>query len=858
MAIRSSVELPAAVSPHAQGASLGYMPALDGLRALAVLAVILYHAHLPPWLPGGFLGVEVFFVISGYLITSLLLKEWGRDQRVNLKVFWLRRARRLLPALFLLLAGVLTFAVVFLPEEVAGLRPAALAAATYISNWYLIFQHQSYFLTVGRPPLLQHLWSLAVEEQFYLIWPPLFFLLMRLLRRRTVMLAAIAAAVASAVLMVALYQPDADPSRVYYGTDTRAAGLLIGVALAFIWAPGRRTNVPSALLDAAGLLALAGLFFAFYRLNEFEPFLYLGGFTAVSLASALVIATSVDGRSRLLPRLLGWGPLRWAGLRSYGIYLWHWPVFQVTRPQLDLPLDGLPLFALRMAVTLGLVELSYRFVEMPVRTGALGRAWHKWRSASGVRRWRLAGSWIVVGAVVLAYCGLLINNVAAAKPPPPPAYLSVEGVDTLASSGPSAAESQVAAAGRSQMGIPAQDTAQPVGPPAPAEPVPPSAAAGVSGSGVTGVPPAGPRFGATPVAAGRAPSTPVQPAGSTLPPGGVAEDPPATGASTPPGQAPTTVDSATTTMPAGTALTGPVGSGTADAATPDAAAIVRSARTLLSQTTQTTRTAQTTPANSSRVSTPASVFLPQFGAASSGATAATPDPLPAAPVPAFASPPVVPSATSAVIASAAGRAAGPAARNPLLRPSWQPQPPPGALVAQATPTAAAPAVAAAASLTPANCKECVFAIGDSVMVGAAPELAAAVPHVRIDALLGRQVTPAIQILQERKAAGQLGDVVIVHLGTNGTFSARQFDEMMQVLQGKRRVVFVNVKVPRVWEAPNNTVLTDGVKRYANAVLVDWSSASSAHPEWFWGDGIHLRPDGAKVYAAMIAAAVSAP
>jgi lysophospholipase L1-like esterase len=137
-------------------------------------------------------------------------------------------------------------------------------------------------------------------------------------------------------------------------------------------------------------------------------------------------------------------------------------------------------------------------------------------------------------------------------------------------------------------------------------------------------------------------------------------------------------------------------------------------------------------------------------------------------------------------------------------------------------------------------------------------IAAAIPHVHIDALIRRQVTPAIQTLQERKVAGQLGGVVIVHLGTNGTFSARQFDEMIQVLQGERRVVFVNVKVPRVWEAPNNTVLTDGVKRYANAVLVDWSSAGSGHPEWFWGDGIHLRPDGAKAYAAMIAAAVSGP
>jgi hypothetical protein len=275
---------------------------------------------------------------------------------------------------------------------------------------------------------------------------------------------------------------------------------------------------------------------------------------------------------------------------------------------------------------------------------------------------------------------------------------------------------------------------------------------------------------------------------------------------------------------------------------------------------------RTTPDSSGGVSTSTSVFLPQFSAAAPGTMAATPEPSPSASDPASTSPPIVASSTPAAIASVAGPAAG----NPLLRPSWQLQSLPGALAAPATPPAAttagdtggvasvARATPATISPTPGNCTECVFAIGDSVMVGAAPQLEAAVPNVRIDALLGRQVTAAIQILQERKAAGKLGDVVIVHLGTNGTFSVRQFDEMMQVLQGERRVVFVNVKVPRVWEAPNNTVLTDGVKRYANAVLIDWNSISSAYPEWFWGDGIHLRPDGAVAYAGMIAAAVSAP
>ncbi|MDQ4000065.1 MAG: acyltransferase, partial [Actinomycetota bacterium] len=252
------------------------MPGLDGLRAFAVIAVLLYHADLS-WIRGGFLGVEVFFVISGYLITTLLLTEWQQQGRINLIGFWLRRARRLLPALYLLLVVTLAFAVVFLPGEVARLRDDALAAFAYVTNWYLILGEQSYFETVGRPSLLQHLWSLAVEEQFYVLWPLLLTVVLwgvaprrRWQRRRLALCIAFAGAAGSALLMAILYQPGVDPSRIYYGTDTRVAGLLFGAALAFVWVPGQLPRwagrIRPLLLDVAGLGALGALVWFYLRL----------------------------------------------------------------------------------------------------------------------------------------------------------------------------------------------------------------------------------------------------------------------------------------------------------------------------------------------------------------------------------------------------------------------------------------------------------------------------------------------------------------------------------------------------------------------------------------------------------------
>jgi CubicO group peptidase (beta-lactamase class C family)/peptidoglycan/LPS O-acetylase OafA/YrhL len=276
-----------------------------------------------------------------------------------------------------MLGGTLALALLLLPGETDGLRGDALATLGYVMNWRLIFSQQSYFDPMVRPSLLQNLWSLAVEEQFYLLWPLLFIAGMRYLRRIGLLLATLSLAVASVALMAWLYEPGGDPSRIYYGTDTRAAGLLIGAALALAWSPGRAPSGRGAglLLDAAGLVALAGLIAGVHFGYEYHPLLYRGGFLLIALGTATVIVTATHPRARLVPGALAWQPLRWIGLRSYGIYLWHWPIFMLTRPYQDVPLDGWPLLLLRLAIVIPLAALSYHFVELPIRRGELDRAW---------------------------------------------------------------------------------------------------------------------------------------------------------------------------------------------------------------------------------------------------------------------------------------------------------------------------------------------------------------------------------------------------------------------------------------------------------------------------------------------------
>jgi peptidoglycan/LPS O-acetylase OafA/YrhL len=408
----------AAARPQSDGTSLGYLPGLDGLRAISVIAVMLYHGDVKGW-TGGFLGVEVFFVISGYLITSLLLAERRTTHTNNLRNFYLRRARRLLPALFLVIAACAAYSLLFLPDSVGRLRSDALASIFYFNNWWQIIGKQSYFAQAGRPPLLRHLWSLSIEEQFYFIWPSVFILCMRRrVKRVWMVVGALAGAVLSLVLMWALYQgPPHDPSFVYYSTFTRASGVLIGVALAFAWAPFRFRRRPARsaglLLDVVGLIGLFELFRFFRHVNTFDAYIYRFGLLWVDLATAAVLAAIVFPRSHL-NRLLGVKPLRWVGLRSYGIYLWHFPIFAITRPGLDVPMHGNVLLVFRFLITFVIAALSYRFVEQPIRHGALGRYWRQVRETSGPRKSLLVRRGVVVGATTALLVVVLAGGLAGA------------------------------------------------------------------------------------------------------------------------------------------------------------------------------------------------------------------------------------------------------------------------------------------------------------------------------------------------------------------------------------------------------------------------------------------------------------
>jgi peptidoglycan/LPS O-acetylase OafA/YrhL len=612
-----------ASSPATNARSLGYIPGLDGLRALAVTAVLLYHANLP-WIPAGFLGVDVFFVISGYLITSLLLTESRKTGKVNFRRFWYRRVRRLLPALFLMIGVVAFYTVVFLPNEASKLRGDLISSIFYVNNWWQIFHHQSYFAAAGRPPMLQHLWSLAVEEQFYLFWPMLFILGMFLFqRKRSRMLIAIGVGiVVSTLLMAILYNPLGDPSRVYYGTDTRASTLLVGVALAFVWSPWRlQAKVGRGarfVLDAIGIGALAGLVWIVLNVNEFQPGLYRGGFLVVAILAAVVIAVAVHPVGGLLNSFLSLPVLIWIGKRSYGIYLWHWPVYMVTRPTLDVPLTGLPLLFIRIAITVTLAELSYRYVEQPIRHGTFMAHFGRLRMSEGAERSRLTRVTLLSGGAVALVLVVIVVGLVNAGPAPLPPGFSAGSATASARAGPGATTTTRAA------------TASATGPDAPSTTVPP------------------------------------------------------------------------------------------------------------------------------------------------------------APV------------------------------NPII------------------------------------------GIGDSVMLGAQSALEARMPGFVTNAAVSRHFGEAVDIARGYRDAGQLGNAVVVHMGTNGLVTADEFDAMMDSFRTVKRVVIVNLKVPRNWEGQDNDVLRDGVARWPNAVLLDWNAAGNANPGWFWDDGFHLQPNGAAAYAGLIADAINRP
>jgi peptidoglycan/LPS O-acetylase OafA/YrhL len=368
------------------GPSLPHVPGLDGMRALAVLSVMAYHGGFS-WIPGGFHGVDAFFVLSGYLITSLLIVERVGTGTVRFGRFWARRARRLLPALFVLVGGLALLHLAW-PGALAWPDPLPDAAATlgYVANWHFVASSQGYFGQLGAQSPLLHTWSLAIEEQFYLLWPLIVFVVLGGLtrfgrtgaggpnvRRRLAWLGALCGvgAVASAAWMWILTPADASFNRAYYGTDTRAQALLVGAALAValaLW-PARPEVVrrAGAVVGVAGLVGAAAVW---YLIPETSPLAFHGGFLLASLASAAVVAGVVVAPTGPASRLLSVGPLRYVGRISYGAYLWYWPVALVMTPE-RLHVGQWSLFLCRTAVTLGIAALSARLIEMPIRRGAL-------------------------------------------------------------------------------------------------------------------------------------------------------------------------------------------------------------------------------------------------------------------------------------------------------------------------------------------------------------------------------------------------------------------------------------------------------------------------------------------------------
>jgi peptidoglycan/LPS O-acetylase OafA/YrhL len=403
------------------GERLSYVGGLDGIRAFAVAAVIAYHTGVTH-ITGGFLGVDVFFCLSGFLITSLLLGEARHTATIRLGQFWARRARRLLPALFLVLsfAGLLSWLAVA-QGTYPGLRLDSLSTLLYVANWHFILEGSSYFKAALPPSPLTHTWSLAIEEQFYVVWPLVVLALVKLRRAPVALLTiSVLGAVASTVWMAHRFVPGADPTRLYYGTDTHAMTLLSGAALAAALALLARTRDPSTLrasgvagvaVQAAGIAGAVVLGAMALTVNGETHWLYRGGFLLAGIATAAVILSAVTVPRGPLAGLLGLAPIRFVGRISYGLYLWHYPMF-IWLDAERTGLFGLPLLVLRLAVTLAVATVSFYLVERPVRHGLV------LRGASAALATAAAVATTV--AVIIATSLAAAIPAAGAAPPQPP------------------------------------------------------------------------------------------------------------------------------------------------------------------------------------------------------------------------------------------------------------------------------------------------------------------------------------------------------------------------------------------------------------------------------------------------------
>ena len=355
-----------------------YIPAIDGLRAVAVIAVMLYHLGFK-WIPGGFLGVDLFFVISGYVITRLLLDSIQRSGGLDLRAFYIARIRRLLPPLVFMIITTTVVVGLWAPDTMRRFLGDAPFALFGGMNWWLVFRHTDYFEAIGRPPLLQHTWSLGVEAQFYLLWPLILLLVLKYFGKNKIPGAAlIIAAFSGIALLIVSLQVDAasasQVSHVYFGTDTHSIGLFLGAALAVSWIPQNLQETVSKkaqdFIDGIGVFGLLGIIAAFLFVDETDPTLYKLAFPLAGIFGCAIITSIVHPASRFAP-ILSSKPFVWIGERSYAIYLWHWVVFQVTRPNFDLEGSEWALYSLRILIVFALADISLRVVELPVRTGLI-------------------------------------------------------------------------------------------------------------------------------------------------------------------------------------------------------------------------------------------------------------------------------------------------------------------------------------------------------------------------------------------------------------------------------------------------------------------------------------------------------
>ena len=586
---------------------------LDGIRGLALAAVLAYHVA-PASVRGGFLGVDVFFVLSGFLLSSVLIEEHRKTERINKRAYAVRRLRRIFPAMVVLLLALSVLVPILAPEDAHRLRPDVLWSLVGLTNWHLVADGTSYFTHIGRPPFVRHLWSIAIELQFYVFCPFLVAWLVR--RRRWLAITALAVGILASASAMGLLYVSPDPSRAYFGTDTRIGALLVGALVALLTADSRLAgglpSWPRRLRTPMAIIPLVALAVLVAGADERSRLLYPAGFIATQTATALVILTAL--RPGRLAQVLAWAPLGWLGRRSYGIYLWSWPLVVLTRPGLDKPWYPAVSAIGCVAASLILGELSYRFVEKPWMHPAAPRL----SMQPPVRRRQLRLATAVIVAVVL---GGLLARVPARDPI----------ADSLVA-GQHAIDSQQA----------------------------------------------------------RLESSP---------------------------------------------STSPSSAGTRSAAAPG-------------------------PATSTR----------------------------------------------------------PVLTAPL---------PPGSVP--------------------------ITAIGDSVMLGAAPALQARFgPTGYIDAKVNRQFSAGIDVAKALAQQGKLGPMVVIDLGNNGPFQPADMDNMMRLVPPNDRVLLVTVRVDVPWQGSVNQALHASAARYPSVKLVDWFAYSQDHPEWFWSDGTHLRPEGADAYADLIA------